>query len=446
MDRRPSAPAPVRGRRERNRSSRSSRRPRSASTTWSRGSTAEADDGIFHTAAQLVVVHRGERDLRRGGRADPSARPVHGRHALGAVLHGQAAGDPRRCCACRRRRVQPRRPARRHRRRARRADAEWIADRTIEQVLAHTAGFHGLWVDRRARAARTQSLVVDHVVPPRRPAGGSASIVPTPSSPVGTCSASVDRVAHRRALRRRSSTEWCSIPTASTTTSSSSASIPTASPAPADDLGHLDLTGHLPVPLLAEVGVETACEWNPAFGCLRDDARARRFYERDPGDLERCRAGRARRPAASRRDAQIARRPSIRPSTARPASGSGSWPRCPRTGSATNRPTMAFGHAGQGGTSFGFVDPPHDLVGRRTVQRRPRRRDVARLPTSPTDRPGVPRAVHALTAHLRVPECSFPPASIHAASPRLRRPASPSHFRSCRNSSSSGGRARCSIT
>ncbi|HKY15591.1 MAG TPA: serine hydrolase domain-containing protein, partial [Microthrixaceae bacterium] len=123
----------------------------------------------------------------------------------------------------------------------------------------------------------------------------------------------------------------------------------------------LDLTELRPLPLLAEAGVETACEWNPAFGAYGTMRGLARFWEGVRGDFDgagRVVSGQLLRAAATPRlpathDLTLDR-------TACFATGFMAPLREHEFGEAPS--DTAFGHAGQGGTSFGFVDPPNRLV------------------------------------------------------------------------------------
>jgi CubicO group peptidase (beta-lactamase class C family) len=122
----------------------------------------------------------------------------------------------------------------------------------------------------------------------------------------------------------------------------------------------LDLTMERPVPLLAEVGPETAGEWNPAFGAYGTMRALTTFYEGLLADL----AG-ARRvlPADLAAIATTVRPPVAHDVTLDREAGFGLGFMTPlSTHFFGERPSQrAFGHAGQGGTSFAMADPEHDL-------------------------------------------------------------------------------------
>ena len=123
----------------------------------------------------------------------------------------------------------------------------------------------------------------------------------------------------------------------------------------------LDLTMDRPVPLLAEVGPETAAEWNPAFGAYGTMSAMAAFYEGLLGDL----SGADRvLPAELVSNAITARLPISYDVTLDRDAGFGLGFMTPLSshffGDAPS--ARAFGHAGQGGTSFAMADPEHDLV------------------------------------------------------------------------------------
>lgn len=74
--------------------------------------TEEADEGFFHTAAQIVVVADGECVLDTAVGTTHLEQPFTPRHPLGAVLHRKAARGGGGAPAGRRGRAEPGRPAR----------------------------------------------------------------------------------------------------------------------------------------------------------------------------------------------------------------------------------------------------------------------------------------------------------------------------------------------
>ncbi len=122
-----------------------------------------------------------------------------------------------------------------------------------------------------------------------------------------------------------------------------------------------DLTLDSPVPLLAEVGAQTACEWNPAFGSYGTMGAMAQFYRGLLDDL----AGAAEvLPAGLLSDATTARLPLTEDVTlGRPAGfGLGFMTPLQSHHFGEHPSAAAFGHAGQGGTSFAMADPERDLV------------------------------------------------------------------------------------
>jgi CubicO group peptidase (beta-lactamase class C family) len=122
-----------------------------------------------------------------------------------------------------------------------------------------------------------------------------------------------------------------------------------------------DLTLDSPVPLLAEVGPDTACEWNPAFGSYGTMGAMAKFYRGLLDDL----AGEHRvLPAELLGEATRARLPLTEDVTLGRPAGFGLGFMTPLSSHHFGeRPSeVAFGHAGQGGTSFAMADPERDLV------------------------------------------------------------------------------------
>jgi CubicO group peptidase (beta-lactamase class C family) len=122
----------------------------------------------------------------------------------------------------------------------------------------------------------------------------------------------------------------------------------------------LDLTLDRPVPLLAEVGPETAGEWNPAFGAYGTMRAMAAFYAGLLDDL-----GGAERvlPVELLEAATTARLPVTHDATLDRDAGFGLGFMTPLSSHHFgDRPSdRAFGHAGQGGTSFAMADPDIDL-------------------------------------------------------------------------------------
>jgi CubicO group peptidase (beta-lactamase class C family) len=317
----------------------------------------EAEDGLFHTAAQLVVVHDGEvvcdaavgtTHLHEPFRRDTlsalycTAKPLVTVAILRLVAEGELSLDDRLGDV-----VDG-------------IDTPWIADRTIEQVLGHTAGLHGL------------GSIVARVLPERSRWSWITSFPPPPDWRFG-----VDRAYAEFAGWYLLGRVVESLVDEGYDTYVERAVLEPYGVDP-DHLvvrfdrqrfarhrdrvsASLDLTGHRPIPLLAEVGIETACEWNPAFGAYGTMGALATFYEGLRTDLGGTGLV---LPAELLREAATPRLPErFDPTLDRDACfGLGFMAplSAHRFGDAPS--AEAFGHAGQGGTSFGFVDPTHRLV------------------------------------------------------------------------------------
>ena len=214
----------------------------------------------------------------------------------------------------------------------------WIADRTVEEVLGHTAGLHVIntilaRILPGVAAARTGSTR-----PSPRRAGGSGWIGRTRSSVAGTCSARPIESLTDQPFDRVRASEPCSSPTACRTTTSCSASTTSRSTASSARISvTFDLTMDQPVPLLAEVGSRDGDGVEPGVRRLRDDGCAGHVLPRAcsrtsptpsivlPADYVTYAV--APRPTDRlRRDAP----------TATPGSASASWHRCRRTSSESD--------------------------------------------------------------------------------------------------------------
>jgi CubicO group peptidase (beta-lactamase class C family) len=238
--------------------------------------------------------------------------------------------------------------------------APWIADRSIEEVLGHTAGLHVI------------NTVLARILPERSREGWLYASEP----PVGW-----------RFGRDRSYAEfggWFLLGRAieDLTGMPFDRYVRTAvlEPygVPADDLvlriegedferlrprisATYDLTMDQPVPLLAEVGPETAAEWNPAFGAYGTMAAMATFYEGLLGDLA---GADVVLPAELLLDASTARLPLTPDVTLDRDAGFGLGFMTPLSSHffGDGPSDAAFGHAGQGGTSFAMADPEHGVV------------------------------------------------------------------------------------
>ena len=319
--------------------------------------TAEADEGFFHTAAQLVVVRDGERLLDTAvGRThlhEPftrdtlsalycTAKPLVAVAVLRLVAEDELSLDDRLGDV-----VDD-------------LDAPWIAERTVEQVLGHTAGLHVMnTVLARILPDRSRRAWLYASEPPAgwrygrdrayAEFGGWYLLGQAIESLTGT---PFDRYVRDAVLD------------------------PYGVPADdlllrleGDDFGRVhdrisatfDLTMDQPVPLLAEVGPETAAEWNPAFGAYGTMAAMATFYQGLLADLD---GADVVLPADLLADATTARLPLTPDVTLDRDAGFGLGFMTPLSSHffGEGPSDEAFGHAGQGGTSFAMADPAHGVV------------------------------------------------------------------------------------
>jgi len=236
----------------------------------------------------------------------------------------------------------------------------WIADRTIEQVLGHTAGLHVV------------NTILARILPERSREGWVYASEPPAGWRFGSDSAYSEFGG------------WFLLGRVieSLTDQSFDSYVRSAVLDPygvsADDLvlrieadqydrfasrisATLDLTMDRPIPLLAEVGPETVAEWNPAFGAYGTMGALAAFYQGLLGDL---RGAERVLPAELLTDAVTPRLPLSFDVTLDRDAGFGLGFMAPLSshffGEAPS--DQAFGHAGQGGTSFAMADPEHDLV------------------------------------------------------------------------------------
>lgn len=317
----------------------------------------EAEEGFFHTGAQLVVSRDRERlldvavghtHLREPFRTDTlsalycTAKPLVAVAVLHLVASGELSLDDRLGDV-----VDD-------------LTADWIADRTIEQVLGHTAGLHVV------------NTILARILPERSRQGWVYASEP----PIGW-RFGVDRSYAEFGgwfLLGRVIESLAEVPFDSYVRTE----VLDPYGVPASDLvvrfdgetyeehrgrisATFDLTMDRPVPLLAEVGPETACEWNPAFGAYGTMGAMATFYEGLLDDL----AGEERvLPQPLLEEATTARLPLTQDVTLGREAGFGLGFMAPLSSHHFgNRPSArAFGHAGQGGTSFAMADPEHDLV------------------------------------------------------------------------------------
>lgn len=317
----------------------------------------EAEEGFFHTAAQAVVSVGGERvldvavgrtHLHEPFRPDTlsalycTAKPAVAVAVLVLVADDELSLDDRLGDV-----IED-------------LDTAWIADRTVAEVLGHTAGLHLV------------NTVLARILPERSRATWMG-LMPPPDGwrfgrdrsyaefggwfLLGRIIEEIGEQAFGAFVRDRVTTPYGIDP---------------------DDLvvhfdalafqrlrprisATYDLTMHQPVPLLAEVGPETACEWNPAFGSYGTMRAMASFYEGLLGDLDD--AG-AVLPAPLLADATTARLPLTFDHTLDREAGFGLGFMTPLSSHFFgDRPSpSAFGHAGQGGTSFAMADPERDLA------------------------------------------------------------------------------------
>ncbi len=317
----------------------------------------EAEEGFFHTAAQ-VVVRQGDRTLLdvavgRTHLHEPfghdtlsalycTAKPIVAVAVLRLVAEDELSLDDRLGDV-----VED-------------LPAGWIADRTIEQVLGHTAGLHAInTILARILPPRSRQAWVDASPPPE----GWRFGVDRAYSEFGGWFM-LGRVIE--ALTEQPFDRY--VRTAVLDPYGVPAEDLVLRIAPEDHArfaprisATLDLTMDQPVPLLAEVGPETAAEWNPSFGAYGTMSAMATFYR---GLLDDLGGADTVLPADLLADATTARLPVTEDVTLGRAAGFGLGFMTP-LGSHFfgDAPSMsAFGHAGQGGTSFAMADPERDLV------------------------------------------------------------------------------------
>lgn len=319
--------------------------------------TDEAAEGFFHTAAQIVVVAEGERvldvavgrtHLHRPFTRDTlsalycTAKPLVATAVLRLVAEDELSFDDRLGDV---------------------VDGlatPWIADRTVEQVLGHTAGLH------------VMNTVFARILPERSRAGWLTASEPPMAWRFGTDRAYAEFGAWYllgqaiESLTGRPYDEYVR------------AEVLEPYGVDPDDLvvrfdadtfdrlhsrisATYDLTMDQPVPLLAEVGPETACEWNPAFGSYGTMSAVATFYEGLLGDFD---GASVVLPTEVLRDAATARLPLNHDVTLDRDAAFGLGFMAPLSshyfGDAPSE--RSFGHAGQGGTSFAMADPDRHVV------------------------------------------------------------------------------------
>ena len=317
----------------------------------------EAEEGFFHTGAQLVIDHEGDRvlDVSVGHTHlhEPyltstlsalycTAKPIVATAVLRLIAEdelslGDRLGD-----------VVDDIPAR------------WIADRTIEEVLGHTAGLHVV------------NTILARILPERSRQGWIYASEPPHGWRFGTDRAYSEFGGWFLLGRVIESLTGQPFDEYTRTAVLDPYGVPAQDLvlriSPEDHLrlaprisATLDLTLERPVPLLAEVGPETAAEWNPSFGSYGTMGAMASFYRGLLDDLDG--AG-VVLPTELLTNAVTARLPIRFDATLDRDAGFGLGFMTPLSshffGDAPS--PRAFGHAGQGGTSFAMADPEHDLA------------------------------------------------------------------------------------
>lgn len=236
----------------------------------------------------------------------------------------------------------------------------WIADRTIEQVLAHTAGLHVV------------NTILARILPERSREGWVYASEPPEGWRFGIDRAYSEfggwfllgRVIEALteqpfdAYVRRAVLDPYGVAADDLVLRISRDDHATFAPRIS---ATLDLTLERPVPLLAEVGPETAAEWNPSFGAYGTMAAMSTFYRGLLGDLG---GADVVLPAELLERATQARGPVSYDVTLGRDAGFGLGFMAPLSSHffGDGPSDRAFGHAGQGGTSFAMADPEHDLT------------------------------------------------------------------------------------
>jgi len=317
----------------------------------------EANEGFFHTAAQVAVstadgmvlnaavgsTHRGEPFSERTLSAlYCTAKPVLAVGVLALIAADELSLDDRVGDV-----VDTALP-------------DWIRERTIEHVLAHTAGFH------------EPSAVWSRIIPESQRLDWIRGFGP----PVGW-RFGVDRSYSEFAawyilglaiedLSGTSFNEFVSTSVIEPYGISPEDLVLRMSGERADaQLARvsvtLDLAGQRPIPLLAEVGRDTAAEWNPSFGAYGTMAALAEFYRGILGDLG---GSNAVLPSELIGSAVASRLPLTDDITLdRPAAfGLGFMTTLSSHAFGDGLGELSFGHAGQGGSCFAFADPERNVA------------------------------------------------------------------------------------
>jgi len=306
----------------------------------------EADEGFFHTAAQVAVVVDGElvcdAAVGRTHYHEPfttstlsalycTAKPVLTAAMLRLVADDEVSLDDRLADV-----VEVELPA-------------WMGARTVEQVLGHTAGLHvpAAIISRILPASARFEFLCSHDAPP----GAGWYLLGLALE--GLTGESFDQYAHRAVVE----------PYLAGAVDPADLVLRIV-----DDPAQLarvsatyDLAGIRPVPLLAEVGPRTASEWNPAFGAYGTMRALAQFYAGLLADLDG--AGTVL-PADLLAEAVAPRLPLTDDVTlGRPAGfGLGFMTSLESHYFGEHLGQRAFGHAGQGGSCFAFADPDRHVA------------------------------------------------------------------------------------
>lgn len=317
----------------------------------------EANDGLFHTGAQLSISVDGETVVDEAiGKThlhEPyetktlaalycTAKPVVAVAILRLIADDELSFDDRLGDV-----VDD-------------VNADWIADRTIEQVLGHTAGLHVMnTIIARILPERSRSDWIDASPPPEGWRFGSDRSYSEFAGwyLLGKAIESLAEQPFHEFIHERVLTPY-GIDRSNLLFGFDEATYTKLRPRIS---ATLDLTTDRPVPLLAEVGIETVQEWNPAFGAYGTMGAMRQFYE---GLLDDLNGAHKVVPSELLETATSARLPLTFDQTLGRDAGFGLGFMTPLESHyfGAGPSSAAFGHAGQGGTSLAFADPEHNLA------------------------------------------------------------------------------------
>ena len=319
--------------------------------------STEADEGFFHTAAQIVVDRGGERlvDAAVGWthRHEPfttdtlsalycTAKPLLAVATLSLIAEDELSFDDRLGDL-----IEG-------------IPVRWIADRTVEEVLGHTAGLHVInTILARILPESSRETWLYSSEPPE----GWRYGVDRAYSEFGgwyLLGKAIESLTDQPFDRYVAETvlEPYGVPDDDLVLRFDDESFARLS----DRISvTFDLTMDQPVPLLAEAGPETAMEWNPAFGAYGTMGALTTFYR---GLLEDLADAEIVLPDDYVTYAVAPRQPIAFDVTLQREAGFGLGFMAPLSSHFFGeRPSEdAFGHAGQGGTSFGMADPERDVV------------------------------------------------------------------------------------